>query len=242
MSVKRVMNIAHRGASRYAPQNTMAAFKKAIEIGVDAIELDVHFSKDRRIVVIHDDTVDRTTDGTGAVNEFTLAELKKLDAGSYFSEEFIGQRIPTIEEVFEGVAGRTGLCIEIKEEGVAEALVPVIEEYDGVGGTTVTSGSFESIKKVRALNPKIKLGFLTREIHDAVVNDLLAIGVEQICPWQGVLDAEVVKSLHGKGLEVRAYGIGSNPELMEKMVKAGVDGMTVNDPARLKEIIERYAQ
>src|SRR5688500_16528220 len=101
--------IAHRGASSYAPENTLAAFDLAIEMGARHLELDVHLTRDDHVVVIHDDTVDRTTGGVGPVAEQTLAELKSLDAGSWFGEKFAGQRIPTFAEVLERYAGRAHL-------------------------------------------------------------------------------------------------------------------------------------
>src|SRR5512136_697214 len=108
----RLLNIAHRGASAAAPQNTLAAFRKAVELGADGVELDVQLSADGAVVVIHDFTVDKTTDGTGRVAAKTLAELKALDAGSRFSPQFAGERIPTLAEVFEAIDGKLLVNVE----------------------------------------------------------------------------------------------------------------------------------
>ena len=244
MTAAGIMNIAHRGESKFAPQNTIAAFEQAVRVGADAIELDIWFSKDKQLVLIHDATVNRTTDGEGAVSGYTVEELKELDAGSYFSEKFRGERIPTLREVLERFTGRIGLCIEIKDEdeGVEEALVALLDEYDAVKGTTVTSGSYESIARVKALNPAIKVGLLTKETDEDVADKLLAIGAEQICPWEAVLDTETVARLHDRGLEVRAWGVGSDVEKMARMIEIGTDGMTVNDPVSLKRLIDQRAE
>ncbi len=118
--------LAHRGASAYAPENTMAAFKKAIEMNADGIELDVHLSKDGYIVIIHDERVDRTTDGKGEVKDFSLDELKKLDAGSWFSDEYKGEKIPTLEELLSLIKNtEIYLNIEIK---AGYRVYPDIEE------------------------------------------------------------------------------------------------------------------
>src|SRR5512136_1224893 len=108
----RPLNIGHRGASAAAPQNTLAAFRKAMELGADGVELDVQLSADGAVVVIHDFTVDKATDGTGRVAAKTLAELKALDAGSRFSPQFAGERIPTLAEVFEAIDGKLLVNVE----------------------------------------------------------------------------------------------------------------------------------
>src|SRR5271156_4282030 len=113
-----VLNIAHRGASGTFPENTLAAFRAAIDAGADMCELDVHLTRDGVVVVIHDEEVDRTTDGKGRVAEMTLAEIKRLDAGARYDRRFTGETIPTLEEVFDLVEGRCSLNIELKGAGV----------------------------------------------------------------------------------------------------------------------------
>ena len=127
-SQHRVQIVAHRGASAYAPENTLAAFRKAIELGADVLELDVHQSIDNQLVVIHDGTVDRTTSGKGTVKDCTVAALKQLDAGSWFSPQFSGERIPTLEEVFGSTPDSINLLIELKAGS---------DEYPGIEGRLV---------------------------------------------------------------------------------------------------------
>ena len=112
-----VANVAHRGASGNYPENTLIAFQKALEIGVDEIELDLYLTKDDHLIVMHDSTVDRTTDGTGVIAELTLTEIRALDAGRVFGERFRGERVPTWEEALDLVQGKVGLNVHLKEGG-----------------------------------------------------------------------------------------------------------------------------
>jgi len=146
------VNIAHRGASAYAPENTFSAFDKALSLGVDQVELDVHFSEDGHIVVIHDDNLDRTTNGSGPVSAHSLAQLRSLDAGSWFGPEYGGERIPSLGEVLERYKGRLYLHIEIKAqvEGLTQRTVDLVRGYGLVGKSRSLF-----LPKIRA--PKLKL-------------------------------------------------------------------------------------
>lgn len=159
--------IAHRGASSLAPENTLPAFKKAIELHCDGIELDVHLSKDNEMVVIHDFFLNRTTDGSGLVANHTLNELKKLDAGIYFSPEFKGTKIPTLEEVFKLVKPYKNLEVNIEIKigkhdyiGIEQKIIELIHKYSFENRAIVISFNKNSIKKVKELNSKIKTGIL----------------------------------------------------------------------------------
>lgn len=138
-----ILNIAHRGASAYAPENTFAAFDRALELNVSHVEMDVHLTRDGHIVVIHDDRVDRTTDGTGSVAERTLAELRALDAGSWFGAKFTGERIPTLDEVLQRYKDRLYLHIEIKARpaatGLASRTVDLVRRHGVSDSVTIIS-------------------------------------------------------------------------------------------------------
>ena len=138
--MKSTLIIAHRGLSSLYPENTLVAFRKAIELGVDFIELDVRLSCDGELIVIHDDTFNRTTDGDGKVCELTLSEIKKYSAGKWFSTSFKKERVPTLKEVFELIKKRTKLLIEIKQPGIEKKLVNLIQQYDMTDN--VICGSF----------------------------------------------------------------------------------------------------
>jgi len=232
--------IAHRGASSYAPENTLAAFDLALEMGVRHLELDVHRTADGQIVVIHDDKVNRTTDGTGPVAEQSLADLRKLDAGAWFDSRFAGQRIPQFAEVLERFAGRAHLHVEIKGRTplLAQRTVDEIRQHGMAGSVTMTSFQLAPLKEIRAYSPELPAGWLVPEVSEAVIAEARAIGLAQVCPKAPAVTPDLVHRLHGDGFVVRAWGVATEA-LMEQVVRAGADGMTVNFPDKLMAFLAR---
>jgi glycerophosphoryl diester phosphodiesterase len=228
------MAIAHRGASSYAPENTIAAFDLAIVMGARHVELDVHATSDGHIVVIHDDTVDRTTDGSGAVTSHTLTTLQTLDAGSWFGHEFTGERIPTFDEVLGRYKGRVHVHTEIKGQSahLSEWTVDLVRKHGMVGEVTITSFQYARLEETRAYAPELSTGWLVADVTDAVIAQGRAVGVRQICPRANRVTPELVRRLHAEGFVVRAWGVVSE-DLMRQVVQAGADGMTVNFPDKL---------
>jgi len=225
------MAIAHRGASSYAPENTFAAYDLALEMGAQHIELDVHLTTDGQVVVIHDDRLDRTTDGSGPVAVCSLAELKALDAGSWFGQAFAGARIPTLDEVLERYGGRAHLHIEIKGQtsGLVPAAVTLIRERGLQAHVTITSFHLSALEETRQLAPELPTGWLVGTVDEAIIADTLHLGLTQLCPRADLVTPEMVAELHSRGLVVRAWGV-SDEGLMHDAIEAGVDGMTVNFP------------
>ncbi|MCP6682540.1 glycerophosphodiester phosphodiesterase [Bacillus nakamurai] len=158
--------IAHRGASGYAPENTFAAFDIAADMNTDLIELDVQLTKDGHIVVIHDDKVDRTTDGSGFVKDFTLKELQALDAGSWFGPEFKGERIPLLEEVLKRYHPEIGLLIELKghasQIGLEKAVGQLLGRFSFSIHHIVQSFSIKSIQTFHEMYPSVPTAIITR--------------------------------------------------------------------------------
>lgn len=227
------MAIAHRGASSYAPENTFAAFDLAIEMGARHLELDVHFSSDGHLVVIHDDTVDRTTDGSGPVTSRSLAALTALDAGAWFDPRFTGERIPTLGAVLERYWG-AHLHVELKghSAGLAQRAVDMVRSSGIATNVTITSFQKAKLEETRAYAPELPTGWLVGEVSDAVVAQARAMGLTQLCPRAGAVTPELVSRLHAEGLVVRAWGVATE-DLMRQVVTAGADGMTVNFPDKL---------
>jgi glycerophosphoryl diester phosphodiesterase len=159
---------AHRGRNRCAPENTMAAFRAALDAGDAGIELDVTLTSDRKIIVIHDDSVDRTTDGSGSVAEMNYTDLKKLDAGSWFDKRFRNECLPLLEDVLEETRGRTLVNIEIKhsawrntpEDGIEIPLLDLIENMRVVESVLISGFDWRSLRRIRSLNQEIALGVL----------------------------------------------------------------------------------
>ena len=159
---KSIQIIAHRGASGLAPENTMPAIDFAMDAKTDCIEIDVHLSKDNKIVVMHDYSVDRTTDGTGEISELDSTYIKTLDAGSFFGPPFIGTKVPFLEEVLERVNAKTKLLIEIKEKrtvntGIEKEVVKLIKKYHAEKWCIVQSFNDESLEEVHNISPEIEL-------------------------------------------------------------------------------------
>ena len=231
-------NIAHRGASAYAPENTLAAFDKALDLGAAHVEFDVHFSADGQVVVIHDDTVDRTTNGSGAVASLTLAQLRLLDAGSWFAAQFTGERIPSLVDLLERYKSRLHFHIEIKgqAEHLSERTIDLVRSYGWPDSVTITSFQKARLEEARAYAPEIPAGWLAREVDESLVEQARRMGLAEICPHADFLDRELVERLHQRGFMVRAWG-ARDEEAMRRVVEAGADGMTIDFPDRLADYL-----
>ena len=224
----------HRGAMGYAPENTFAAFERAVEIGVDAIELDVHLTADGEVVVIHDHDLSRTTDGEGIVGEKTLAELKSLDAGRSFGDEFAGQRIPTLGEVLEWARGRCVLDVEIKGgpwpyPGIEAKVVELIREHEMTEQTIVISFEHQTVARVRSLAPELAVGTLWSARPIDPVSVARAAGANAILPMWPYCDAETVTRAHEAGLSVHPWAT-SEPRVIARLIEIGVDSICSNHP------------
>lgn len=177
-----MVNVAHRGASGHASENTMAAFEKAFEMKADFIEIDVQMTRDGRLVAIHDTTVNRTTNGNGFVGDYTLEEIQQLDAGSWFGEEFAGERVPTFEEIIDEYRGKIRILIELKspelypgmEEKVAEALIRRNMHKPNNGKIIIQSFNHESVQLSKQLLPNIPHGVLAGLTWADVTDEQLA--------------------------------------------------------------------
>ncbi len=161
----RTLVLGHRGAKAYAPMNTIPSFELALEQGADGVELDTHLTKDRHLIVLHDFTVDHTTNGHGYARDMTLAEIKALDAGSYFEAKFAGTRIPTLDEVFEAIGQRTFINVEIKSEtvdtdGVEQAVADCILRHDMSKRVIVSSFNPLALQRFRSILPAVPIGYL----------------------------------------------------------------------------------
>lgn len=235
----RVDTIAHRGASGYAPENTMAAFRKAVKMKADYIELDVQATKDGKLVVIHDTTVDRTTDGTGKVGSFTWDELRQLDAGSFFGPEFAGERIPSFEEVLDEFRGKTGILIELKspelypgiEEKVADALAERNMDKPANEKIIVQSFNFDSMKTFHKLLPKVPIGVLTSNKEDLTDEKLAEFAAysDYVNPTQKLVTEDLVDRIHDLGMQISVWTV-RKPEEVEPLLKAGVDDIITDYP------------
>lgn len=237
-SGRKVMVIGHRGASGYAPENTMTSFKMAKEMGADMIEYDVYMSADGVPVIMHDDKVDRTTDGTGSIEEMTLEQIKKLDAGSKTDKKYAGEKVPTLEEVVSWAAENKILMnIEIKGAGCEEKIVELLKKYKMTDKTIVSSFNHEFIKKIRKLEPKIEIAALIGDVEniDAIVKNCHP---DDLNPRFMKLTKGQVADAHAAGLRVNVYTV-NDAVFMRQMIGFGVDGIFTNNPDVLIKILDK---
>ena len=215
---------AHRGASAEFPENTLAAFRRALELGVAGIELDVHLSRDGVPMVIHDATVDRTTNGMGVVAEMTREELQALDAGG-------GERIPTLGEVLDVVGNRVHVDIEVKANEAGEA---VLGEVDGRAVRwLISSFDWDVLRYVRSRRPDADLWPLTVDASDEAVAVAKEVGAPALAIWHKALDADIAARLTAQGLGFWGWTV-NEPELAERLVSWGAIGICTDDPARIQ--------
>ena len=224
--------IAHRGASAYAPENTYAAFDLALEMGSDAIETDVRCTRDGSVVLCHDATVDRVSNGTGDVAALTLEDLQDLDFGARFAPRFSGQRVVPVGEFLLRYGHRCPLVLEIKAQAACEPLVDTVVASHLVAGVIFTSFELARLETVHDVLPQAHIGYLTRTFDSETIQRVRRLGFAQICPRARDLTIPLVGEAHAAGLVVRAWGVGS-PDDQEHALQMGGDGMTTNWPDRL---------
>lgn len=218
--------IGHRGYSARYPENTLLSFKKAIEVGCAGIELDVRLTKDNKVVVIHDKNLERTTNGKGLVNDYTLKELKKIDAGR-------GERIPTLKEVLEEIKG-VKLLIELKEysEKICSETVKLAGKRRN---TFFISFSIEAIQNIKKINPRLKTGLIFSK--PLVGPEQYLRFINALCPRVDRLDSKVKAFARQYGLDIYVWTVDTISELKE-VLQYGVTGVVSNDPGGMKGFFE----
>lgn len=230
-----MLRIGHRGAAAQAPENTIASFRRAVSLGAQAIELDVLPTKDGHLVVIHDDTVDRTTDGTGRVADLTLSEIQRLDAGSWKGAEFADERVPTLEEVGEALPPSILLFVEMKGgpgtpiERVLAGLIPRLGGHERV---RVSSFDHRALARLHAIDPRVSLGALFVALPVEPVAIARACGASALHPAFQYLTPDVVAEAHAAGLAVHAWTV-NEPADIARVRAMGVDGIFSDHPERL---------
>jgi glycerophosphoryl diester phosphodiesterase len=235
---------AHRGASAHAPENTLAAFELALQQGADAIELDVKLCADNEVIVLHDQTVDRTTDGTGDVRQLSLAELKTLDAGSHFDFAFRGESIPTLAEVFEIVGKRTFINIELTNYASMLDALPVkvarlVERYKVQGRVMFSSFNPLALIQAHRLLPDIPYGLLAQPGKSgALARSWLGrlTGYHALHPEFSDVTRSLVEGCHRRSKRVHVYTVNQEAE-MRRLFGLNVDGIFTDDPVLARRIL-----
>lgn len=228
---------AHRGASAVAPENTLIAYQKAIEMGADYAELDVRQTKDGAIVLMHDKTVHRTTGVKGFVWDFTLEELKQLEAGSWFGEGFRGEPVPTLEEVIRLVKGRMKLNIEVKisenEPGIAQKVVDIVRSEDFSKDCIITSFDMETVKTFNSIAPDLETGLIFEKEYRS---DVFEGAWDILCSNFELVDAGFVQFAKESGKKIYVWTVNEREEML-RLIDLGVDGIITDMPDLLNSVL-----
>jgi glycerophosphoryl diester phosphodiesterase len=234
-----MLKIGHRGAPAYAPENTLASFRKAVELGADAVEFDLHRTRDGEFIVIHDDTVDRTTNGHGKVDDLSLGELRRLDAGSWKGPEFAGERIPTFAELLEDLPARLLLFAELKagsarSPGVEEHLARFLTDRGALPRVRVSSFDHRALLRLRELLPEVETGALFVALPVDAVALARACRAEALHPSFHYLTRDVVVAAHTARIAVNTWTV-NDPADIARVADMGVDGIFSDFPDRLAQ-------
>ncbi len=244
-SFERPVIFAHRGASARAPENTLSAFNLAVEERADAVELDAKLTLDGHVVVIHDQTTERTTGVKGTVNQMLLKDLKNLDAGSFFDSRFLGEQIPTLDEVFEAVGSKLLINVELTNyqsprDGLIDQVAEIVRRHQMQERVLFSSFFASNLRKAALQIPEVSrallcfkgfLGALGRSSYGRRVSP------ENIHPYFTDVDAKYVAMEHATGRRVHAWTVLGEDD-MRRLYAAGVDGIIVNDPLKAREVLE----
>ena len=239
--------LAHRGANKRAPQNTIPAFRKAVEFNADGIETDVHLSKDGKIVICHNYTIDATSDGTGLISDYTCDELKKFDFGSYFSSDFKGVTLPTLNELLDVVKNMKLINIEIKAPKTKNDLVKrTIEEVHKYGlqeSVIISCFNPECIRESKEIDPEIRTGLLYE--NDDLGKEIMSFGVEKYCaqlnanaahPDRKLITEDEVKRLHAMNMAVNVWTVNEKEDIL-KLTDWGCDALISDIPDYVMSVL-----
>ncbi len=245
------VRIAHRGASGagLAPENTLAAFERAIEIGVDAVELDVRSTRDGALVVLHDPLLDRTTDREGPVHELTLAQVREADAGGWFGRPFAGEKVPTLAEALDLLRRRALAVIEIKADHLAEAVLRVVDDLVVADQVVIQSFSSETLRRVKAIDGAAPAALLVGNLPTSpsrmrarrMVREVLSLGANILNIWHTTLTPAFYEEVRKRGLTVWTWTVDEEVVLRD-VVQMGVQGIATNHPDRLNGVLEELAR
>ena len=240
------LNFAHRGFSGEYPENTMLAFRKAIEAGAQGIELDVHFTKDKEVVIIHDETIDRTTDGKGEVESFTYDELCKFNAYGRFEGKYEFQKIPTLREYFELVKPVDGFLtnIELKTgineyPGIEKAVLKIIDEFGLRDRIIISSFNHFSVKRFKEIAPDVKCGFLEESRIIDFGTYAKNYGVEFIHPLYKCLTKDVFDEVYSNGIGINTWTV-NDENAVRYLVKNNVNAVIGNYPDMVSRVLKEF--
>jgi len=236
--------VAHRGFKAKYPENTMTAFKAGVDAGAQMVELDVHLTRDHELVVIHDDTLDRTTNGEGPVDEYTLTELKRLDAGHWFHPRFAGEQIPTLREVLRQLSHRVLINIEVKSDieqntpvsgVIEEKLLDLLKRGDVFSAVLISSFDPRVIENIKQTNNLLAVAYISETTEgEQMVNFCRGLNVFSFHPNFLSVDKTGVEQMHEAGIHVFPYNVNSKLDF-QRLIDTGADGLITDEPLLFKK-------
>jgi glycerophosphoryl diester phosphodiesterase len=226
--------VGHRGAPAYEPENTLRSFQRALAMGVAAVELDVQLTKDGRLAVIHDETLDRTTNGQGPVKNLTLAEIQRFDAGQ-------GERVPSLEEVFDLVKGKAHLMVELKQPEAASALLKFFEEHHAFEFATVISFWHPAVKALKEQEPCLKTGALMVGCPVDPVGLARAALADTLVLNYRYVNRELVEAAHRQGIHVIVWNI-DDPKILQPYLAMNPDAICTNRPQEIINYLHKHTE
>ncbi len=240
--------LAHRGANRVAPQNTIPAFKKSLDFMADGIETDVHLCLDNEIVICHNYTIDETSNGIGRIDEMTLEMLKSYDFGSYFSSDFAGVTLPTLNELLDVVKGMSLINIEIKppqrDNDLVKKVVEKVHEYGIINNSIISCFDPECVRQVKDFDKNIKTALLYEK--NDLGNEIMSFGVAKYCKQLGVdaahpeyflISHKEIMELHNLGINVNPWTVNEREDIV-KLTNWGCDALITDVPDFCKKVLE----
>jgi glycerophosphoryl diester phosphodiesterase len=244
VDLKRPTIFAHRGSSAYAPENTIAAFKLAVDQHADAIEMDATLSADHQVVVIHDDRVDRTTNGTGLVKSLNLSELKYLDAGSKFNPKYHSERIPTLAEVFKIIGQQIFINVELKNytsptDDLPDRVIAHVKEFGLESSVMLSSFNILALIRARSLLPKIPLGLITISGMASLTLYSKLVRFSPLFAFHpNYMDVtpKLIHTIHRANARLHTYTV-NQADIMRQLIIAGVDGIITVDPLLAQKVL-----
>ncbi len=236
--------IAHRGASAYAPENTLAAFELALRQGADAIELDTKLTADGQVVVIHDQTVDRTTMHSGHVRELTLAQIRQMDAGSHFDVAFRGEPVPTLDEVFKAVGQLTCINVELANyasptDALPEKVAVLVKQHKLKQRVLFSSFNPIALLRIRRLLPEVAIGLLALPGYGGALARSWFGRIffyQSLHPALSDVNSTLVKRVHRYSCKIFVWTV-NREEDMRRLFELGVDGIFTDDPVLAKQVL-----
>lgn len=232
------LRIGHRGAAGTHPENTLVSFHRAVEAGLDGIELDIHRTKDGHLVVIHDPTMDRTTDAKGYIRDLTLQQVQQADAGRWKGSQFAGQRVPTLRELFRELPASLRFFVELKAgsihyPGIEEELVQLIREEDAMGRVEVSSFDHHALLRISRLAPDLELGMLFADNPVDPVRMAQECGARALHPYWMWVTPDMVRSARRAGLRVTVWTVNDPHHVALFRDQLRVDGIMSDFPERM---------